>query len=48
MILQAGRFLETPTIFVGILTIGFLAYFTDRLLRVVEYLLVPWKGQGNK
>lgn len=46
MILQAGRFLDTPTIFVGIITIGALAYATDRILRLVEHALVPWRGKG--
>lgn len=45
LILQAGRYLDTPTIFVGIITIGFLAFITDRLLRWVENLLVPWRGK---
>lgn len=47
MILQAGRFLDTPTIFVGIISIGLLAYLMDRILRVVEHILVPWKGRGT-
>ncbi|MBS1843343.1 MAG: ABC transporter permease [Actinobacteria bacterium] len=46
MILQAGRFLDTPTIFVGIITIGLLAFITDRVLRVAEAWLVPWRGKG--
>jgi taurine transport system permease protein len=45
MILQASQFLETSTIFVGIITIGFLAFVLDRLLRAVERRLAPWKGR---
>ncbi len=46
MILQAGRFLDTATIFVGIITIGALAFAMDRLLRLAEGVLVPWHGKG--
>ena len=45
MILQASQFLDTSTIFVGIITIGFLAFVIDRLLRAVERRLAPWKGR---
>lgn len=45
MILQASQFLQTSTIFVGIITIGFLAFVLDRSLRVVERRLAPWKGK---
>jgi taurine transport system permease protein len=45
MILQASQFLQTSTIFVGIITIGLLAFALDRSLRVVERRLAPWKGR---
>jgi taurine transport system permease protein len=45
-ILQAGRYLETETIFVGILVIGLLAMLGDAILRWIERRAVPWKGQG--
>jgi taurine transport system permease protein len=45
MILQASQFLQTSTIFVGIITIGFLAFALDRSLRAVERRLAPWKGR---
>ena len=45
MILQASQFLDTSTIFVGIITIGLLAFVLDRSLRVVERRLAPWKGR---
>lgn len=44
MILQAGRYLDTATIFVGIVVIAALAYVMDRLVRVLQTRLVPWKG----
>jgi len=44
MIIQAGRFLDTATIFVGIVTIGALAFLMDRALRVAERRFAPWKA----
>jgi taurine transport system permease protein len=46
MILQASNYLNTPTIFVGIVVIGILAYLLDRVLRLLERTLVPWKGKA--
>lgn len=46
MILQASRFLDTSTIFVGIGVIGIIAYCMDRAVRVLEHYLVPWKGRA--
>lgn len=46
LIVQAGRYLDTPTIFVGIITIGALAFITDRILRWAENRLVPWRGKA--
>jgi ABC-type nitrate/sulfonate/bicarbonate transport system permease component len=46
MILQAGRYLDTPTIFVGIVTIGVVAFLMDRVLRILERRFVPWKGKA--
>lgn len=45
MILQAGRYLDTSTIFVGIIVIAACAYVMDRLVRVLQVRLVPWKGK---
>jgi taurine transport system permease protein len=45
MILQASQFLQTGTIFVGIITIGLLAFALDRSLRALERRLAPWKGR---
>jgi len=45
MILQAGVYLDTDTVFVGIVCIGGLAYFMDRGIRLVEARLVPWRGR---
>ncbi|MDR5701666.1 ABC transporter permease [Agromyces aerolatus] len=45
-IMQAGRYLDTSTIFVGILLIGVLASATDAILQVLQRRLVPWKGKA--
>lgn len=45
MILQAGRYLDTQTIFAGIIVIGALAYLMDRGLRLIERIVVPWRGK---
>ena len=45
MIIQAGRYLDVQAIFVGIIAIGFLAFTMDRVLRMFESHLVPWRGR---
>lgn len=45
-ILQAGRYLDTTTIFVGIAAIACLAIVGDALLRFLYHIAVPWKGRG--
>jgi taurine transport system permease protein len=46
MILQASNYLDTSTIFVGILVIGLLAFLLDRCLRIAQAFVVPWKGRA--
>jgi taurine transport system permease protein len=46
MILQASNYLDTSTIFVGILAIGLLAFTLDRCLRILQGWVVPWKGRA--
>lgn len=46
MILQASQYLDTATIFVGIVVIGALAFAMDLILRSTERVLVPWKGKA--
>ncbi|MDV3128425.1 ABC transporter permease [Mycobacterium sp. 21AC1] len=43
-ILQAGRYLETETIFVGIIVIAVLALISDISLRLLYGLASPWRG----
>lgn len=45
MVLSAANFLNTPVVVVGIIVIGIIAYVFDLLMRYLERVLVPWKGQ---
>ena len=45
MIQQASDFLVTDVVILGIVVIGGIAYLFDLLMRYLERLLVPWKGQ---
>ncbi len=45
MVLNAARFLATDIVFLGIVVIGLVAFFFDALMRLLERLLVPWKGK---
>lgn len=45
-ILKAQRFLQTETIFVGILVIGILGLVTDRLLGLLIKKMFPWAEGG--
>lgn len=45
MILDAGRFLRSDYVFVGILIIGLMGLLLDRLLLAVEHRVVHWAGR---
>jgi taurine transport system permease protein len=45
MVLNAAEFLVTDVVIMGILMIGAIAYLFDLLMRVVERVMVPWKGR---
>jgi taurine transport system permease protein len=45
LIWQAGSYLETTVVFVGMICIAFIALSVDRILRMIEVKLVPWKGR---
>jgi taurine transport system permease protein len=45
VILDAGRFLRSDYVFVGILTIGIMGLMLDRLLLVIERRIVHWAGK---
>ena len=46
MILDAGRFLRSDYVFVGIIIIAVLGFLLDRLLVLIEQRLVHWAGKG--
>ena len=46
MVLNAARFLATDIVFLGIIVIGFIAFFFDSVMRKFESVLLPWKGKG--
>ena len=46
MILDAGRFLRSDYVFVGILIIGVMGIVLDRLLVAVEHRVVHWAGKA--
>jgi len=45
LILDASRYLQTATMFMGILIIGLLAVSADFVLRRLEMWAVPWRGR---
>jgi taurine transport system permease protein len=45
VILDAGRFLRSDYVFVGILTIGIMGLMLDRLLLALEHRIVHWAGK---
>lgn len=45
MVLNASEFLVTDVVIMGIIVIGIIAYLFDLLMRWIERLSVPWKGQ---
>ena len=45
MILDAGRFLRSDYVFVGILAIGLAGVLLDRVLLAIEHRIVHWAGK---
>lgn len=45
MVLMAAQFLNTAVVVTGVIIIGIIAYCFDLLMRYIERILVPWKGQ---
>ena len=45
MVLDASRFLRTDIIFVSIFVMALTGWALDRLIRLVEQLVVPWHGR---
>ncbi len=46
MVLDASKFLRSDIIFMGIIVMGLTGVALDRLIRVAERRLVPWKGKA--
>lgn len=46
MVLNASNFLRTDVVIMGIVVIGVVAYLFDLLMRYIERLVVPWKGNA--
>ncbi|MBN2625155.1 MAG: ABC transporter permease [Spirochaetales bacterium] len=46
MVLDAGKFLRGDVMFMGILVMGITGILLDRIIRIAEMILVPWKGKG--
>jgi taurine transport system permease protein len=45
MALNARRFLRTDIILCGVIIMGVIGLLLDRVLRIVEQKLIPWKGK---
>jgi taurine transport system permease protein len=46
MVLDASKFLRSDVIFMGIIVMGLTGIALDRIVRVVEWRAVPWKGKA--
>jgi taurine transport system permease protein len=46
MVLDASKFLRSDVIFVGNIVMGLTGIALDRLIRIVERRVVPWKGRA--
>lgn len=46
MVLDAGKFLRSDIIFLGILIMGVTGILLDRLIRALERRCVPWRGKA--
>ena len=45
MVLDASKFLRSDVIFVGIIIMGITGVLLDRVIRVLEEKIVPWRGK---
>ncbi len=46
MVLDAGKFLRGDVMFMGILVMGITGIILDRIIRIAEMIIVPWKGKA--
>lgn len=45
MVLDAGKFLRGDVMFMGILVMGATGILLDRIIRILEKFIIPWKGK---
>lgn len=45
MVFDASRFLRSDIIFMGIIVMGIISIILDRIIRIIEMKVVPWKGK---
>jgi taurine transport system permease protein len=45
MVLNAQRFLQTDVVILGIMVIGACGLILDATIKLIDRLLVPWRGQ---
>jgi len=45
MVLDASNYLRSDIIFVGIILLGVTGIVLDRILRLLEKAVIPWKGK---
>ncbi len=45
MVLDAGKFLRGDVMFMGIIVMGITGIILDRIIRIAELMIVPWKGK---
>ncbi len=45
MVLDASKFLRSDVIFMGIIIMGITGILLDRIIRLIEMKVVPWKGK---
>lgn len=46
MVLDASKFLQSDVMFMGIIVMGLTGMLLDRIIRVVERRVVPWRGKA--
>jgi taurine transport system permease protein len=46
MVLDASKFLQSDVIFMGNILMGLTGIALDRLIRIAERRIVPWKGRA--
>jgi taurine transport system permease protein len=46
MVLDASKFLQSDVIFMGNILMGLTGIALDRLIRIAEWRIVPWKGRA--